>query len=147
MGKFFVKHGVSRPLMNRGAAVPFINLGDDTGYIELDPEKHSQLIADLSRTVGRLGLKHSTAEEVEELKKNGAVVRLRLDSMKPQLRVDGARIQSNRPAAPVVEVAADPLEIPKSIPKPRKRAKPLPTDSLAPQPQSAEPVAATIEQS
>jgi hypothetical protein len=143
----FVKHGVSRPLRSRkGMVIRFIDLGDDVGYIDLDPSKDSQLIAELTAVAGSLGVKISDAAEVEELKKNGNVVKLRIDSMKPQLRVDAMRAKP-KPAAPVAEADADLPELNDSTPKPprKKRVKPLPTDDLAPQPQSAAPVEPPVE--
>ena len=135
---FFLKYGMSRPFYSNNRIVPFVNIGDDSGLLELDTDRNPKTVAALRAASGTLGIEEVTAERAEEAKKNGE--KLRRKPSRPEVRIDSLTLPPHRPAPAEGAVAAsDPVEVPKTIPQPRTRkprAKPA-TDSLAPVPQVA----------
>jgi hypothetical protein len=142
---YFVKHGVSRPIYDGSRRpIPFEDVGDDTGLLQLDEGAHPNLIKELTRISGSLGVARITSEQAEEIKKNCNVLRqakLLRASQRPDIRIESSQHDLKRVAA--ADAVSAPLVVPESIPppvKPRaKRANRIATGDLAPQPQAAAP--------
>lgn len=153
MGKaYFIKHGMERPCRDKsGRVIPFVGIGDDTGYIELDKAMHREWIAQLKASNGNFGILATTAEALDELKKKLSAKALR-QPYRPPVRAQAAPWQQGAlPAKPAAVVPSDPPVIPSSIPEPEgearvrkprgSRAPKPPRDSLAPVPVSVETLA------
>ncbi len=138
--RYFIKCGMERKLVDsKGRPVPFISIGDNTGYIALDESTQGQLIGELEKCVGRLGVMDATEESVDEAKKKSIEHQSRRFSMKVQLRIDNGRAQRQQaaPAADAGEADPEPAAAPAPKPRRARKERPLPTADLAPQPSAA----------
>lgn len=134
---FFIKYGVNRPLRDsRQVQFPFTDIGDDTGLLELDNALHTRWVKELGAISGKFGVVKVSEAEVAEAKKKASANHFRLNSLRGQPQAPLRLETSVLPKAPAA-VVADPIQIPASIPPPRKRRSALPTESLAPTAMSA----------
>lgn len=142
---YFIKHGMVRPLYRNGKIVPFVPIGDDTGFIELDPILNSSLVNTLNGCAGTLGVLAVTEPELAEIKKNSAG-KLQRRSLRPDIRIS-SELQPRAQARPAANAVApsDPVEIPSAIPKPKRARQSRQTDSLAPIAESAKDVPVSSE--
>jgi hypothetical protein len=136
--KYFLKYLVSKPVYDRhGKQIPFEVYGGDFGGIVVDTERDKELVEDLNKLVGTMGVAHSTEDE-QRLKKQ-------LEPWNPsnprsEIRAFNPQKNSSQPQVPAGVAAVANMAIPPLAPMPRTDG---PAPAMTQEPPAALPKAFT----